>query len=133
MWAGANSKPNSKTFDQLRVEVLLRTPTPKSINVLPPTSSVLHGHIKRAFYCVRKVLCLLDVSVTRPVTDSTKYGWVKDNDTLLPDKCLKPLPQRMLVVCMCTGTCGSTRCVCKKAGVKCVIFCHKQESTCQNM
>ena len=132
VWAGAKSKPNSKTFDQLRVEVLLRTPTPKSINVLPPTSSVIHGHIKRAFYSVRKVLCLLDVSVTHPAPDPTNYGWVKDNDTLLLDECLKPLPQRMLVVCKCTGMCGSTRCKCKKAGVKCVIFCHKQESTCQN-
>lgn len=49
VWAGVKSKPKSKTFDKLRVEVQLRAKIPKLIYVLPPTSSVIHGHIKEHF------------------------------------------------------------------------------------
>lgn len=130
VWAGAKSKSESKTFDQLRVEVQLRATTPKSLDALPPTSSAIHSHIRRAFYCIRKVLCLLDV--TQPDIDPTRYGWMKDNDTLLPEKGLNPLPPKMLFVCKCRGKCDSARCLCKKSGAKCVVFCHMEQSTCQN-
>ena len=131
VWAGAKSKPESRTFDQLRVECHIRATTPKPLEALPPTSSVIRGHIQRAFFVVRNVLCLLGDPHSAP--DPTNYGWVMDNDILLPAKCLNSLPHGKLVICKCMVKCNTKRCPCKKAGQNCVIFCHKQqESACQN-
>ena len=56
VWAGAKSKPESRTFDQLRVEFHIRSTTPKPLECLHPTSSVIHGHIRRYFFIVRIVM-----------------------------------------------------------------------------
>ena len=51
VWAGAKSKPESRTFDQLRKEYHIRAATPKPLQSLPPTSSVIHGHIPERLFC----------------------------------------------------------------------------------
>lgn len=131
IWAGAKSKTESKTFDQLRMEWHIRPTTPKSLEALPPTSSVITGHIMRSFYVIRNIICLLDD--TSAIRNPINYCWVKDNDLLLPDKCLKPLPHELLETCKCTGKCDTRRCCCKKAEQKCVLFCHAQQHPeCQN-
>jgi hypothetical protein len=43
VWAGARSKTNAETFDQLRIESY--TSGSIGIDALPPTSSVVRGHI----------------------------------------------------------------------------------------
>ena len=56
VWAGAKSKPESRTVDQLRVEFHIRSTTPKPLECRHPTSSVIHGHIRRSFFIVRIVM-----------------------------------------------------------------------------
>ncbi|MES9880567.1 MAG: hypothetical protein ABW185_06755 [Sedimenticola sp.] len=128
VWAGARSKPTAKTFDQLRLEVHINASTPTAMTNMPPTSSVVRGHITRSYYVIRGVVgregCRLDCC---------QYGWESNGGTLKPSKCMKPLPTNMLSTCKCSGMCDTMRCQCKKSGVKCVIYCHKsQGSSCQN-
>lgn len=129
VWAGARSKPTATTFDQLRLEVHRHSLV--GIEELPPTSSVIRGHLKRAFYVIRNALTLIaDASQLDP----THYGWINQDGTLLPLKCLKPIPARIRTLCNCSGKCNSKRCSCKAADVMCVIYCHKKvvEPICTN-
>ena len=56
LWTGARSKPSAKTFDQLCLEVHLNASTPVAMSNMPPTSSVVQGHITRAFYVIQMVV-----------------------------------------------------------------------------
>ena len=71
VWFGARLKPKSRTFDQLCMECHTHAITPKSLEALPPTSSVIRGHIQIAFFVVHNVLCLIDEPTSTP--DPTNY------------------------------------------------------------
>jgi len=63
------------------------------IDALPPTSSVIRGHIHRGEFLVYQA-CQLPrtgqgVAKLKPV----EHGWEEQFGSLLPSKCLKPLPQ----------------------------------------
>ena len=110
-------------FDDLRLEQYLGSKAAKTFESLPPSSSVIHGHIRRAFFVVRRVMFLLDDS--HEDLDTTDFGWTVDmNNNLLPDKCLKPLPSHITVLCKCKGKCVSRACLCKQKEVRCVLFYH---------
>ena len=95
VWSGARSKPNSKTFDELRFEVQKKSIL--GLDALPPTSSVIVGHLKRAFYVTRNALTLL---VPEPIAlDLLSYGWFNQDGTLLPLKCLEAIPVNFLSIC----------------------------------
>ena len=129
VWAGARSKPTATTFDQLRLDIHRHAVV--GLEELPPTSSVIWGHLRRAFYVIRNVLTLLtDASQLDPFD----YGWINQDGMLLPLESLKPIPAKMLSLCGCGGKCNSKRCSCKAADVMCVTYCHKKvvEPICQN-
>ena len=131
VWAGTKLKPASLSFDQLRVQYYLRPTRPMPLQSLPPTSSVIRGHIHRAYCVVRNVLCLLQQPHSN--LNPPNYGWLIDNQTLLPRKSLNPPPSGAIVLCRCNGKSDGQRCRCKKHGKQCVVFCHKQEElSCEN-
>ena len=129
VWAGARSMPNAATLDQLRLEV--HKHSTHGLDELPPTSSVIRGHLMRAFYVVRNFLTLLAGAIQ---LDPIDYGWINHDGRLLPKKCLKSIEANILSVCGCSGKCTSMRCSCKAAGVMCVIYCHKKvvQPICEN-
>ena len=129
IWAGARSTSPSYTFDQLRLEQHTAAKPAKPLEGLPPTLSVMAGHIIRAHHSVRFILTLLE---PHDIPDPRECGWMLEDGALLPEKCLKPLPRNVITTCKCMGKCMTKMCVCKKAKQKCVIFCHKQTSECQN-
>ncbi len=57
VWVGARSKTSSSTFDHLRLEVHINSVA--GLDELPPTSSVIKGHISRIFLVIRNALTLL--------------------------------------------------------------------------
>ena len=131
VWAGTKPKPASLSFDQLRVQYYLRPTRPMPLQNLPPTLSVIRGHIHRAYCVVRNVLCLLQQPHSN--LHPPNYGWLIDNQTLLPGKSLNPPPSGAIVLCRCNGKCDGQRCRSKKHGKQCVVFCHKQEElSCEN-
>lgn len=132
VWTGTRSATPAQTFDQLRVEKFTGGNT--GIDSLPPTSSVIRGHIHRGGFLAYKACHLLSTARDHfPDLDPLKHGWLDTLGMLLPSKCLKPLPAAVTTVCKCAGKCDTRRCVCRQAGLPCVLFCHGwKESSCTN-
>jgi hypothetical protein len=128
VWAGAKINPDAKTFDELRFKVYTIASFAKLLVTLPTTSTVIEGHIKRAFYVVRNVLRLLEHDI--PSDDPTDFGWSlnKEEGVLLPDKCLKCLPDHKLKICKCQAEC-ERNCPFKKTILNRVVFCHKKRES----
>ena len=119
VWTGVLSKTSALSFDQLRIEFYNTV----SLNMLPPTSAVMRGHILRGFYLIRKAVSLLDDD---PIEmNPVDFGWNGETGILLPSKFLKPLPNVLRTTCKCTSDCAK-RCKCKAANLKCVVFCHNK-------
>ena len=124
VYAGVRSTTTCMTFDALRLENYVGG---ASLDCLPPTSSVIRGHIQRAAYLIRQACLLLDLTNDDRPDDPVENGWINEFGMLLPAKCLKPLPEKVLKSCKCEGTCESKRCTCKAAGVRCIIYCHGKD------
>ena len=128
VWAGARSKASAKTFDQLRLEVHTNASAPTPMTKMPPTSSVVRGHISRAFFVIRGVIASEGSRL-----DCSQYGWESDGGALKPLKCLNPLPTNMLSTLKCSGRCEPMRYPCITSSVMCVIHCHRSQGVnCQN-
>ena len=127
---GIKSVTNCKTFDALRLKCV-ESAKVVGLEQLPPTSSVVRGHIRRAFYDIRNDVTLLD---DPPNIDPIDYSWKDLDGVMVPDKHLKPIPENMLKLCGCEGKCDTKRCNCKKADIQCVVYCHKKvtKSPCVN-
>ncbi len=123
VWSGSRSKTTASTFDELRLQYHTRRTAIPAIDDLPPTSSVVRGHITRSFFVVRGAITLLD-DIT--ALDPTNFGWSNGDGCLKPKKHLKRLPVALVTTCNCGGRCESNRCSCRACGIKCVSFCHKK-------
>lgn len=114
------------TFDELRYSEFKRT---GQMDHLPPTSSSIHGHIRRSLFLIRENINLLNTSWISD--DPRANGWIEDDGMLLPDKCLHKLSDELLVTCGCSR-CGDERCKCKKAKLLCTEFCRCGRDQCKN-
>ena len=127
-------KTVAKTFDELRL-VASRS-SKGNLCELPPTSSVVRGHIKRCWYSVRLSLNLLG-NQNHHETRPEAYGWDLSDGFMKPDKCMLYLPSKYVAICSCKGTCASNQCKCRKLGVKCVFYCHgpagRNSGSCKNL
>ena len=131
VYAGVRSSTKAETFDQLRLACYL---SGIGIDTLPPTSSVIRGHIKRGAYLVHQACTLLSNTQTFDSNAMQKYGWSEHLGMLLPTKCLNPLPCELLTVCKCSGRCNTRRCRCRDKKARCTVFCHSKSSEpCANM
>ena len=83
VWAGARSSTTAVTFDDLRVENY--TSASAGIDALPPTSSVIRGHIKQAAFLVHTACHLLATAMEPEDRLATmEHGWEEHFGTLLP-------------------------------------------------
>ncbi|MES9884561.1 MAG: hypothetical protein ABW185_27265 [Sedimenticola sp.] len=126
LWAGARSSTTVDTFDKLRYDCYLKG---KSLNELPPTSSVICGHIRRCFFVIRNAITLLEAN--HDSLDPKDFGWTNESGVLVPERFLYHLPPNILVLCQCTGKCDR-RCKCRSNDSNCVHFCHKGNEICVN-
>ena len=104
-----------------------------SLQDLPPTSYAVRLHILRAFYAANIMTSLL--ADQHPFLDPTLYGYVVENDLLIPDIGLRPVPEEFTVHCNCIK-CAPIRCICRKSGLPCCSFCKcgstTDEDACKN-
>ena len=130
VWSGVR-KTNATTFDKLRLEY--HTCYSQGIDGLPPTSSVIRGHIRRGAFCLRHKRSL--ISVTEKDSESPEENeWHTVFGMCLPKKNLSPLPEDLIATCNCGSDCTTKRCKCLKTDHRCVIFCHgKKETPCLNV
>ena len=86
VWAGARSSTTADTFDELKVENY--SSSRAGIDSLPPTSSVIRGHIKRGAFLVHRACHLLDTAKEQEARLAPiEHGWEEHFGTLLPSEC----------------------------------------------
>jgi len=129
VWSG-RSRTSSETFDELRLEIY-KGSVVKALDNLPPTSSVIRGHLTRSFYVIRNVLTLLDVLQPAGL-DPCDYGWEHKSGFLIPKQYLLPMPANILVTCNCAKHCTTRQCKCRTEEKICTEFCHKKNKQCKN-
>ena len=129
VWAGAHSKTNSKSFDELRLE---KYRSGSGIDSLPPTSSSIRGHIFRGGLLIQHAINLLSNDALH--LGPREYAWDESSGMMLPSKFLKLVPASKLCKCPCGGKCLKAPCKCRVSGKKCTVFCHdeKDNESCNN-
>ena len=133
VWTGMRKKTKAKTFDFLREEIYSNSAA--GLENLPPTSSVIRGHILKGAFLVNKACTLLGNSnhEQEDYKKTLEYGWEEQFGVMLPSKYLKFLPSIFTTICKCSRKCRTKRCRCRLAGVKCTTFCHGlAEACCDN-
>ena len=82
--AGARSSTAKESFDDLRGKMYI---TSFGIDTLPPTTSVIRGHIQRAAFLVHSACTLLTTAKERREREEPlKHGWEENFGALLPSK-----------------------------------------------
>ncbi|KAH3789797.1 hypothetical protein DPMN_167985 [Dreissena polymorpha] len=137
VWAGARSTTTAETFETSPTRLENYTSASPGLDCLPPTSSVIKGHIRRGAFLIHRA-CTLLINIDGPETRLAPVihgGWEEHLGMLLSTKCLNPLPWSLLILCKCTGKCDTRRCPCHAAGVLCITFCHSKvdNSPCGNL
>ncbi|OXU23828.1 hypothetical protein TSAR_008354 [Trichomalopsis sarcophagae] len=96
--------------------------------MLPPTIPVLKEHAKRVYYQMQFWLGFN--------LNPEDWGWRRTSNMLLPIINTKPVaPKELLemVFCGCKIYCNTSRCSCKKAGIKCSYSCKNcNGQSCEN-
>ena len=122
---------NCKNFDELRIfSYHLKCAL---IDDLPPTSNTIKLHILRAYYIVYCHINCLEITVTS--IDPKLFGFVEENDLLLPEKVeiLIPPVEEFSPNCTCKS-CKINVCICFRNQIPCCKFCFcKINNTCNNI
>ncbi|XP_031787371.1 uncharacterized protein LOC116417610 isoform X1 [Nasonia vitripennis] len=99
-----------------------------SLSSLPPTDSVLREHAKRVYYQIQ-IWLGFDL-------DPVLWGWKRTSNMLLPimnPKPVAPIELLEMIFCGCKTNCNTSRCSCKKAGIKCSYSCKNcNGQSCEN-
>ncbi|OXU32211.1 hypothetical protein TSAR_008005 [Trichomalopsis sarcophagae] len=99
-----------------------------SLSSLPPTDSVLREHAKRVYYQMQ-IWLGFDL-------DPVLWGWKRTSNMLLPimnPKPVAPIELLEMIFCGCKINCNTSRCSCKKAGIKCSYSCKNYNGqSCEN-
>ena len=114
-----------KTMDELRIW-MYHHHKGRSLDELPPTSHATRAHILRAFFATNIMITLLDHQPS--VIDPRIYGFAVEDDLLVPDVGLHPIPEEYSLFCTC-GKCSTVRCTCRKNGLPCCALCNYQSTS----
>ena len=120
------------TFDQLRNKIYYQKSQLLDLEKLPPTSTSIMLHIKRAY--LQTYLWLHSPFVASINIDPLDYGYqLDDNDYLNPvitDG--NVLPVNLPQPCKCAKCAKPNVCVCRVNGVSCCRYCNCNSEACQN-
>ena len=86
----------------------------KGFKELPPTSESIKNHILRTCFATSKKLYVFETAVDKP--DPTSFGYMLDDDLLIPIVGQNPLPEQYTIRCGCKK-CATASCPCKQKGV----------------
>ena len=108
------------------------SPAFKGLEMLPPTSSSIHGQLYRGFFVLRNALTL--ISSTTNECEPGKFGWESQSGHLLPTKFLRTLPEDKVVTLPASALANVKQnvVVAKLPVFLCVTYCHKDSSDCKN-
>ena len=117
-----NLKSRADSFTEYRKQLFHHSKCSSMLD-LPPTSTGIKLHIRRAFFAAKIIATALDSPI--PQFNPRDYGFVEVEKRLLPSKEWFTLPDSVTIVCSC-GKCARCSCSCRSMEVKCVEFCKCQ-------
>lgn len=119
-------------FDELRYHTYHFGRTAVSLLDLPPSSQSIALHILRAYYATYQQVNILEVNILK--LDPTQFGYVLEDNNLLPRKILTLYPpiDELVPNCNCK-VCITKHCICKSNGLPCISFCLcRSQNSCKN-
>lgn len=128
---------NIHEFDDLRKKVYYKKATEINIEKLPPTSSSIALHVKRAYlqtYIWLHAPFIFDLDI-----DPLQYGYKLDDDYeddddngIIPLMAAKVLPEDFPLPCRCTKCARETVCPCRVHELPCCEYCNCKPESCKN-
>ena len=121
------------TFNQLRSKVFYKKYKHLDLEKLPPTSSSIRFHIKRAY--IQAHVWLHSYFVESIEIDPVEYGYERDETEELLIPIITPeltVPEELPMPCKCIKCARETVCVCRINAVKCCQYCNCQSKDCKN-
>lgn len=92
-----------------------------SLHELPPTSHAIQYHIKRAYYATHEMTNIL--SLNEDPLNPLSYGFEEDDETLVPVRGVRPIPEEFAIYCNCSKCATERWCSCRQNKLPCCTFC----------
>ena len=119
------------TFDQLRNKIYYRKSQLLDLEKLPPTSTSIMLHIKRAY--LQTHVWLHSPFVASITIDPLDYGYqLDDEDHLKPIVTDNVLPDDLPQPCKCVKCAKPNVCICRVNGISCSRYCNCRSEACKN-
>ena len=124
-----------KTFDDLRNDIYYKKATVVDIEKLPPTSTSIHLHIKRAYL---QTYIWLHAPFTADLDiDPLHYGYeIEDEDDdcgeIVPKVISSVMPEDFPMPCRCGKCAREMVCSCRKHRQLCCKYCNCKSDSCKN-
>ena len=124
-----------KTFDDLRNAIYYKKATEVNIEKLPPTSTSIYLHIKRAY--LQTYIWLHAPFSAELDIDPLNYGYEieddeDDYDAIIPKIVTDVLPDDFPMPCKCVKCARETVCSCRIHGLSCCEYCNCKSDSCKN-
>ena len=107
-----------------------------SLDELPPTSHAIDFHIRRAHYATHEMTTILTQSLNQTPLNPLSYGFEKQDETLVPIRGVRPIPEEFAIHCNCVKCATERWCSCHQNNLPCCTFCKCQvtdgEICCKN-
>ena len=130
------SKERHETFDDLRRAMFYKYSKDLNLEKLPPTSSSISLHIKRAYL---QTHIWLHAPFVKSISISPlEYGYEKDDDEeedqegVIPVVINSALPEDFPKPCKCLKCARDNTCICRAKGLKCCEYCGCKPEECKN-
>ena len=127
-------KSKAKIFDRLRFEEYHKQAFKFDLEKIPPTSSSIINHIKRAYYqCFHWLKAPVCANID---IEPLEYGYILNDDgLLLPDIQTDPLPDDFPMPCSCQKCAGENVCPCRVKKIPCCDYCKCKgcKNVCKNI
>ena len=124
-------KSDAETFDELRYKLYHSNCVKFDLEKLPPTSTSIGKHIKRAYYqyCVYiNAAFLPNIDV-----DPLRYGYLLKDGKFLHDTKCQELPDDFPIPCSCLKCARANICPCRRKLIPCCTFCKcSKNNACKN-
>ena len=126
-----SNKSGTETFDESRFKLYHSNSVKFDLEKLPPTSTSIEKHIKRAYYqCYvwMNAAFLLNIDI-----DPLEYGYLLKDGKFLPDTECQELPDDFPIPCSCLKFARANICPCQHKLMPCCTFwrCSKSNA-CKN-
>lgn len=121
-----------QTFDHLRRQVYYKKFKELDLEKLPPTSSSIREHIKRAY--LQSHVWINSAFVASVTINPLNYGYEQDEtgESIKAKIVEESLPEELPMPCKCNKCAKSNICICRVNKIACCQYCNCKPDCCKN-